>query len=642
MVLSVGYKHEIIINHFADRYKSISNELREKFIAYYKEKGHAVLPSAALIPENDPTTLFTGSGMQPLISYLLGEKHPQGTRLVDAQQCFRVNDIEEVGDSRHTTFFEMLGNWSLGDYFKKEQIPWIFGFLVDVVGIDPKRLYVTAFSGDPSIGIPKDETSVEIWTNLFTQKGVTATAVDLGTEENAYIVGMQNGRIFYYGSKNWWSRSGTPETMPVGEPGGPDSEMFYEFPDVDHNKKFGEHCHPQCDCGRFIEIGNSVFMEYKKEGEGVFAKLAHENVDFGGGFERMLQAINDSSDIFLGVDNLKKILDVLEEKSGRKYSDSTAKKSFRVIADHMRAAVFLISNGIAPSNTDRGYVLRRLIRRMVRHCDLIGVEEGFLAPISRIVVDSYVSIRPILSEQSMVILQTINDEEQKFRKTLKSGLNEFGKKVIGAGKKSLNGEESFYFYQSFGFPVEVMRELCQENNITFSEEEFNKEFEKHQKLSRFGTDKKFAGGLADTSEQTTKLHTATHLLHTSLRKVLGEHVGQKGSNITAERLRFDFSHPTKMTTEEIKKVEEIVNEQINRALPVIKEITTPDKAKESGALGFFTEKYGDQVSVYSMGDFSKEICGGPHVQNTSELVSFKILKEEAVSAGIRRIKATVG
>ena len=356
----------------------------------------------------------------------------------------------------------------------------------------------------------------------------------------------------------------------------------------------------------------------------------------------MLQAINDSPDIFLSVDNFKKILDVLEEKSGRGYSDIAVKKSFRVIADHMRATVFLISNGIAPSNTDRGYVLRRLIRRMVRHCDLLGVGEGFLAPISKIVVDSYVSIRPILSEQSTAILQTINDEEQKFRKTLKSGLKEFEKRVIDADKKSLNGEEAFCFYQSYGFPVEVMRELCQENNIAFSEEEFQKEFEKHQDLSRSGTDKKFAGGLADASEQTTKLHTATHLLHASLRKVLGEHVGQKGSNITAERLRFDFSHPAKMTPEEIKRVEEMVNEQIQRSLAVTKEISTPDKAKESGALGFFTEKYGDQVSVYSMGDFSKEICGGPHVQNTSELKSFKILKEEAVSAGIRRIKATVG
>lgn len=619
-----------------------SNELREKFIAYYQEKGHAVLPSAALIPENDPTTLFTGSGMQPLIPYLLGEKHPLGTRLVDSQQCFRVNDIEEIGDSRHTTFFEMLGNWSLGDYFKKEQIPWIFGFLVDVIGIDPQRLYVTAFSGDLSIGIPKDETSVEIWTNLFVQKGVVATAIDLGTEENAYQTGMQGGRIFYYGSKNWWSRSGTPETMPVGEPGGPDSEMFYEFPDVEHDKKFGEHCHPQCDCGRFIEIGNSVFMEYKKESAGVFAKLAHQNLDFGGGFERILQAANDSADIFLAVDNLKKILDALQEKSGRNYTDLSAKKSFRVIADHMRAAVFLISNGITPSNTDRGYILRRLIRRMVRHCDLLGVEEGFLAPISRIVVESYVAIRPILGEQEALIAQTINDEEQKFRKTLKSGLKEFEKRVMGLGKKSLNGEEAFYFYQSYGFPLEVMSELCQENGIQFNQSEFEREFEKHQALSRSGTEKKFAGGLADASEQTTKLHTATHLLHAALRKVLGEHVGQKGSNITAERLRFDFSHPAKMTSEEIKLVEEMVNNQIQRSLPVTKEVTTPDAAKAAGALGFFTEKYGDQVSVYSMGDFSKEICGGPHVQNTGELKSFKIIKEEAVSAGIRRIKATVG
>ncbi|MDO8512276.1 MAG: alanine--tRNA ligase-related protein [bacterium] len=621
-----------------------SNELRKKYLEFYQAKGHAVIPSSALIPENDPSTLFTGSGMQPLVPYLLGEKHPAGTKLVDSQQCFRVTDIEEVGDNRHTTFFEMLGNWSFGDYFKEEQISWLFKFLTEEVQLDPKRIYVTTFFGDSSKGIPKDEIATGLWQKLFAEKGIEAKQVDLDTEERAAEVGMQGGRIFYYGvKKNWWSRSGVPDAMPPGEPGGPDSEIFFEFPEIEHDPKYGKFCHPNCDCGRYMEIGNSVFMQYKKEVDGSFLRLVQQNVDFGGSIERILAAINDNPDVFVSVDNLWAIIEILENKSDKKYVDSIeAKKSFRVIADHMRAVVFLLSNGILPSNTDRGYVLRRLIRRMVRHADLLGIQEGILSKTAKVVVDCYSNIRPILTEQLGQISQAIQEEEEKFRKTLKSGLREFSKRVIEENKKSLNGEEAFYFYQSFGFPIEVMRELCQENIIVFSEEEFKKEFEKHQDLSRLGTDKKFAGGLADQSVQTTKLHTATHLLHASLRKVLGEHVGQKGSNITAERLRFDFSHPTKMTPEQVKQVEDMVNEQIKRALPVTKEIMTPDRAKESGALGFFTEKYGDQVSVYSMGDFSKEICGGPHVENTSELISFKIIKEEAVSAGIRRIKATVG
>jgi len=621
-----------------------SNELREKYLAFYQAKGHAVIPSAALIPENDPTTLFTGSGMQPLVPYLLGEKHPAGNRLTDSQQCFRVTDIEEVGDNRHTTFFEMLGNWSLGDYFKEEQISWLFEFLTDEVGLDQTRVYVTAFSGDGGKGIPKDETAANLWQKLFAKKGIAAKIVDLETEEHAAEVGMQEGRIFYYGAKkNWWSRAGVPDAMPAGEPGGPDSEIFFEFTEIEHNPKFGRFCHPNCDCGRFMEIGNSVFMEYKKEKDGSFGKLSKQNVDFGGGLERILAATNGNPDVFASVDNLNILVRELEKKSDIKYDASDdRRKSFRVIADHMRAAVFIISNGVTPSNTDRGYVLRRLVRRMVRHCDLLCIKEGQLADMAGTVVNCYSSVRPILKEQTEQIVQVIQNEETKFRKTLEGGLKEFQKNVIEAGVKNLSGKEAFYFYQTFGFPIELMRELAQENNVLFAEQEFQNEFVKHQEISRLGTEGKFAGGLADHSNQTTKLHTATHLLHAALRKVLGEHVGQKGSNITAERLRFDFSHPLKMTPEQVKQVEEIVNEQIKRALPVTKEITTPDKAKESGALGFFMEKYGDQVSVYSMGDFSKEICGGPHVENTSELGSFKILKEEAVSAGIRRIKATVG
>lgn len=621
-----------------------SDELREKFLNFYKERGHVIVPSSSLIPENDPTTLFTGSGMQPLVPYLLGEKHPLGTKITDSQQCFRVNDIEEVGDNRHTTFFEMFGNWSLGDYFKKEQLSWVFEFLTDVVGIDPQKLYVTVFSGDEKRGIPRDETAAQIWIELFRKKGIEAGVVKLETEESASKVGMQGGRIFYYGAKkNWWSRSGVPDNMPAGEPGGPDSEMFFEFEEVKHNSKFGEQCHPNCDCGRFMEIGNSVFMEYKKENDGNFKKLAQQNVDFGGGLERIMAAAIGNPDVFVSVDNLRKVVSELEKNCALKYDavDDEIKKSFRIVADHLRAAVFLLSNGVKPSNTERGYVLRRLIRRMVRHCDILQVSEGILGELAFAVIESYKNIRPILLEQRSEIAFAIKEEEQKFRRTLKNGLQEFRKNIIEQGIKTLSGEQAFYFYQSFGFPIEIMRELCQENGIQFAEKEFSIQFEKHQNVSRSGLDKKFAGGLADHSEQTTRLHTATHLLHASLRKVLGEHVGQKGSNITVERLRFDFSHPSKMTPEEIRQVEDMVNEQIKRELLVTKKIATPEKAKEEGALGFFTEKYGDQVTVYSVGDFSKEICGGPHVENTGSLGKFKIIKEEAVSAGIRRIKAVL-
>jgi len=619
-------------------------ELRKKYQEYFSRKGHAVLPSASLIPENDSTTLFTGSGMQPLVPFLLGAKHPDGTRLTNSQQCFRAEDIEEVGDNRHTTFFEMLGNWSLGDYFKKEQLEWFAEFLTGTAGIDLANIYVTAFAGDEKKGIPKDEESVKIWQEIFAKKNIAADVVELLTEKRGGDLGMQGGRIFYYDAKkNWWSRAGVPENMPAGEPGGPDSEVFFEFKQIPHDEKFGKFCHPNCDCGRFMEIGNSVFMEYKKEENGTFSKLAQKNVDFGGGMERIMAASQNNSDIFFAVDTLREIVEKIEEKSGKKYNEnSSTRKSFRVIADHLRATVFIISAGILPSNTDRGYVLRRLIRRMVRHSDILDMPENSLAELGETVVSLYAPIRPDLVEKEKEIEETIWSEEKKFRQTLRNGLQEFEKIVLKAGKKDLTGVEAFYFYQSFGFPKEIMQELCSENNINFDAPGFEKEFEKHQDISRAGTAQRFAGGLADHSAQTTKLHTATHLLHASLRKVLGEHVQQKGSNITPERLRFDFSHPQKMTSEEISIVETMVNEQIKRQLVVTKEVMTPLEAKEAGALGFFEKKYGEQVSVYTAGYFSKEICGGPHVENTGEIGNFKIIKEEAVSAGIRRIKATVG
>jgi alanyl-tRNA synthetase len=618
-------------------------ELRKKYQEYFSQRKHAVLPSASLIPENDSTTLFTGSGMQPLVPYLLGAKHPDGTRLTNSQQCFRAEDIVEVGDNRHTTFFEMLGNWSLGDYFKKEQLNWFAEFLTDVAGIDLSNIYVTVFAGDEKKGIPKDEESAKIWQEIFAKKGIKAEAVELLTEERGGELGMQGGRIFYYNAKkNWWSRAGVPENMPAGEPGGPDSEVFFEFKQIPHDEKFGKYCHPNCDCGRFMEIGNSVFMEYKKEENGSFSKLAQRNVDFGGGLERIMAASQNNADMFIAVDTLRQIVEKIEEKSGKTYSDnSSTRKSFRVIADHLRAVVFILSAGILPSNTDRGYVLRRLIRRMVRHSDVLNMAENSLAELGTIVVSSYSSVRPDLIEKENEIKEAIRAEEKKFRQTLKNGLQEFEKTVLKAGKNDLAGSDAFYFYQSFGFPKEIMQELCAENNIRFDAQGFEQEFEKHQEISRAGTAQRFAGGLADHSAQTTKLHTATHLLHTALRKVLGDHVQQKGSNITPERLRFDFSHPQKMTAEEISIVEKMVNEQIERKLQVTKEIMTPAEAKQAGALGFFEKKYGEQVSVYTAGDFSKEICGGPHVENTEEIGNFKIIKEEAVSAGIRRIKATI-
>lgn len=619
-----------------------TSEVRKHYLNFFKEKGHSVLPSSSLIPENDPTTLFTGSGMQPLVPYLLGTKHPEGLRLVNSQRCFRAEDIEEIGDNRHTTFFEMLGNWSLGDYFKKEQLEWFFSFLTDVVGIDPERIFVTCFSGDPDNGIEKDNESAVIWKKLFESKGIIAKEVDLVTEARGGEEGMQGGRIFYYGSKkNWWSRAGIPQNMPAGEPGGPDSEVFFEFREIEHDKKFGTFCHPNCDCGRFMEIGNSVFMEYLKEKDGTFSRLKQRNVDFGGGLERITAASNGDHDIFRSVDTLNDIIQEVERRSGKKYGEEKYFKAFRVIADHLRASVFMIHAGVFPSNTDKGYVLRRLIRRMVRHGEILGLPKNSLADMAALVISLYGDEVSGLFERGEQIKDSIAREEAKFRITLARGLMEFERNVIAAGKKELTDSEAFYYYQSFGFPKELMSELAAEHGIGFDSAGFDLAFHKHQEVSRAGTVQKFTGGLADHSEHTTKLHTATHLLHASLRKILGNHIGQKGSNITKERLRFDFSHPEKITSEQLRQLEELVNEQIKLDLPVTKKEMSVAEAKQSGALGFFEEKYGDKVHVYSMGDFSKEICGGPHVERTGELGEFKILKEESVSAGVRRIKAVV-
>ena len=615
-----------------------ANELRQKYLEFFREKGHVIIKSASLIPENDPTTLFTGSGMQPMIPYLMGEKHPQGTRIADSQKSFRSGDIEDVGDNRHTTFFEMLGNWSLGDYFKKEQIAWMFEFLTKEIGLDPKNLYVTVFRGDESLKIPRDDESVALWQDLFKGVGIEASAVDFAEKK-----GMQDGRIFYYAvEKNWWSRAGVPDNMPVGEPGGPDSEMFWDFGEelgIHENSPWkNEPCHPNCDCGRFLEIGNNVFMQYMKTENG-FELLKQQNVDFGGGFERIMAAINGNPDMFL-TDIFAGAKAETEKLSGKKYENN--KEAFRVILDHLRAATFLIADGAYPSNKDQGYFTRRLIRRAVRFAHKLGVENNFCSDIAKIYIQYYQNAYPDLSEKSEKIFEELEKEEDKFRKTLEKGLREFEKTVSNEQGTMIDGKAVFELYATYGFPLELTRELAKENNLEIDEEEFKKELEKHQELSRTASAGKFKGGLADHSEKTTELHTVAHLMLAALRKILGENVHQKGSNITEERIRFDFSYSDKMTDEQKKAVEDYVNEAINSKTDVAMKEMSLDEARECGAEGAFENKYGEKVKVYSIEKYSNEICGGPHVVNTGDIKGiFKIKKEESSSAGVRRIKAVV-
>ncbi len=626
-------------------------------------KGHKIISSASLIPENDPTTLFTGSGMQPMVPYLLGATHPLGSRIADSQKSFRAQDVEEVGDNRHTTFFEMLGNWSLGDYFKNEQIPWMFEFLTSELDLDPKRLYVTCFRGNEDLGIPRDEESAKLWQDQFAAVGIDDKIVDFS--EKYGLMGLpgaassEPGRIFYYNEKkNWWSRSGVPANMPAGEPGGPDSEMFWDFGvelKMHENSPFKDKpCHVNCDCGRFMEIGNNVFMEYVKTENG-FEKLKQRNVDFGGGLERMAAAVQNDPDVFK-IDLFEKMRDKLAELSGQPYGlNEKLNYSYRVCLDHLRAATFLIGDGAVPSNKDQGYFTRRLIRRAVRFADSLGIKENFCVAIGEAVIGTYAEAYTVLNDKKDMILDELNKEEIKFRRTLVAGLKEFESKIINYKTgQTLEGKLVFDLYQSYGFPIEVTEELAKEKGLMVDVDGIKEELKKHQDLSRAGSEQKFKGGLADTGEISTKYHTATHLLHAALRKVLGEHAEQRGSNITAERLRFDFSHPQKMTPEEIKQVEDLVNGAIQRDYPVSFSVTTVEEAKQKGAIGLFESKYGDQVKVYTVGNvdapavadpsadtFSKEICGGPHVERTGVLGHFKIVKEEASSAGVRRIKAVL-
>lgn len=630
----------------------ISSELRQRFLDFFARRGHTVVPSSSLIPEGDSTTLFTGSGMQPFIKYLLGEPHPAGKRLTNSQKSFRAEDIDEVGDNRHTTFFEMLGNWSLGDYFKEKQLSWFFEFLTEVLGLDPQRIYVTVFAGDKENGILRDDESVAIWQRLFKEKGIEAGAVELITEERGRDLGMQGGRIFYYDHKNWWSRAGAPAKMPAREPGGPDSEVFYEFPDTPHDPKSGTHCHPNCDCGRFMEIGNSVFMEYKKNEDGTFSRLAQQNVDFGGGLERMVAAANDNPDIF-AIDLLAPLITRIREAAG-----NPNVRSERIIADHVRASVFLISDGVTPSNKDRGYMLRRLIRRAVTHGNyLIATPPGFLISLLDTAIAPYTDVYPDLEENRAMIKEVFTKEQAAFERTYVSGIKEFERAL--EKKDMISGPNTFALSATHGFPLELTEELAARVGKTVDRAAFTEEIERHKEISRAGSVAKFGGHglylktgevtIRDESEieQVTRLHTATHLLHAGLRAVLGAEVRQDGSDITVERTRFDFRFPRKVTPEELKNVEEWVNTAIRRDLSVRWEEMPYKEAVEKGALGFFREKYPPRVKAYSVFDkktgevFSRELCGGPHVTHTGEIGTFTITKEESSSAGVRRIRAVV-
>lgn len=614
-------------------------EILEKYITFFEKRGHTRIENSSLVPLNDPTTLFTSSGMQPLVPYLLGEKHPSGKRLVNAQNSFRAQDIDEIGDNRHTTFFRMLGNWSLGDYFKKEQIPWFFEFLTKELKLDPQKLYVTVFEGSKEI--PEDKVSIEIWKKEFEKVGIKA---EVGT------------RIFKYGvTKNWWSRAGVPENMPVGEPGGPDTEVFYDF-ETAHDKNFGENCHVNCDCGRYLEIGNSVFMQYKRIESG-FEELPQMNVDFGGGLERMVAVTEGKTDIF-ETSLFAPIITSIEKVTTKKYKDHI--KEMRIAADHLVASVFIVNDGIAPSNKDQGYVVRRLIRRAFDSVNIIRGIENRSVPIRDIietVVEQYKVTDPKLEDNFERIVNTILEEVNRYRaglteaeKMLEKELAK-GKKVGDEllGTKEITAELAFKAITSFGLGPTQLMSL----GYTFNEQELAEQIKAHQDLSRKGAEQKFKGGLADHSEKTVMGHTATHLMHQALRDMFGQDLHQTGSNITSERVRFDFNFDRKLTEEELKKLEETVNEKIKDNLQVHFEMIPTEEAKKMGAIGLFTDTYAETSKIYFIGDeksstghpkkaYSIEFCGGPHVNFTQEIKRFTIMKQESLGRGQQRLYSKVG
>ncbi len=641
--------------------------IRNEYIKFFAERGHSVIARAPLVLQGDPTTLFTGSGMQPMIPYLLGEPHPKGKRIVDSQTCLRAQDIDDIGDNRHTTFFEMLGNWSMGDYFKAEQIPWMFEFLTEVVGLDPSKLYVTCYIGNEEFGIPKDTEAAELWVKLFADKGLSSGMADIGSQEAGSQRGMNPGeRIFFYdGSKNWWSRNGSEANTPVGDPCGPDSEFFYEFDFIEHDTKYGEKCHPNCDCGRYMEVGNNVFMAYKKVAEGQFEELAQKNVDHGSGLERIAAAAINSPDMFK-ISLMWPIIEKLEELSGKNYENHT--ESMRVIADHLRAATFLAVDGCVPNNKEQGYVMRRLIRRAIRYSFDLGIEQNFLETIVPVIADMYHADFPEVAQNRDNVIAVLVKEEKAFRLTLRKGLQEFEKKFGVWGmvdnsivydhsrarevqfKQDLDGETVFKLYDTYGFPAELVYEEAYKRGIAVSDQSRNRFadlMEEQREKSRTATKGSFKGGLEGHDLIHLKYHTATHLLQSALREVYGEGVRQHGSNITTERLRFDYSYDGKMTPEEKQRVEDLVNGWIQEDAPVKFTLYPTQEALDMGAIGPFGERYDETVKVYQMGPddhiVSLEICGGPHVDHTGQLAEdgkhFKIIKEESSSAGIRRIKA---
>ena len=622
-----------------------AQEIRKKYLEFCQKNGHTVIKRAPLILHNDPTTLFTGSGMQPLLPYLLGQDHPQGTKLADSQTCLRAQDIEDVGDNRHTTFFEMLGNWSMGEYFKRQQIEWFFEFLTEIVGLDPHKIYVSCFIGDEKNNIPRDDEAAQIWQEVFTKKGIDAKIVDLDSAENGDKLGMQGGRIFFYNDKeNWWSRGGGIDSTPIGDPCGPDSEVFYDFGEQHHDASFGQ-AHPASDSGRFMEIGNQVFMQYRRLDDGSFEPLKRKNVDFGGGLERIAAAAIDSPDVFK-ISLLQPIIRKLESLSGEEYATHTA--SMRVIADHLRAAVFLAVDGCVPSNKEQGYVMRRLLRRAIRYSFDLGIEQNFLEEVVPVIADLYEADFPEVKENREQIISVLVKEEKAFRQTLRKGLRQM-QHYIDDG---LTGEELFTLYDTFGFPVELSTEEAYKQGIKLSDNwrtEFDARMAEQRQRSKTARKGQFSGGLEGHDPIHLKYHTATHLLGAALRKVLNApDLQQHGSNITAERLRFDFNH-NKLTPEEKQTVEDQVNAWIDADLPVSYRVYPTDEALKMGAIGAFGERYGSEVKVYSIGEgenrVSFEVCGGPHVEHTGTLAEggkrFKINKEESSSAGIRRIKAVL-